>query len=82
MSNDRKGNQFDFSMKKLKIFSFLVVGFYSQSTYENIERPEDLKADDLMYIECELDRMCAFFSESWLGLQGITEDDTVGFYRL
>ena len=82
MSNDRKGNQFDFRMKKLKFFCFLVVGLYSQSTYENIERPEDLKADDLMYIECELDRMCAFFSESWLGLQGITEDDTVGFYRL
>ena len=77
---NRKSNHFDFSMKKLKVLSYLLVGILSQSTYENIERPEDLKADDLMYIECELDRMCAFFSESWLGLQGITEDDTVGFW--
>ena len=67
-------------MKKLKFLSFLLVKVFSQSEYENVEKPENLKADDLMYIECELDRMCAFFSESWLGLQGITEDDTVGFY--
>ena len=28
-----------------------------------------------MYIECKLDRMCAFLSERWLESQGITEED-------
>ena len=48
----------------------------AQSDFSGVVKPDGLQATDLMYIECKLTRMCAFLSESWLGTQGITEDDT------
>mgnify|MGYP000505255636 CR=1 FL=1 len=37
---------------------------------------QGLLAGDLVYIDCQIDSMCAFMAESWLESEGIVESDT------
>ena len=37
---------------------------------------EGLLRGDLVYVECKIDQMCAYMSESWLESEGIYESDT------
>ena len=64
--------------KSLILFLASVSGQVNPEGPDGFEGKPDGMNDPnaLMYIECKLDRMCAFMSESWLESQGIYEEDT------
>ena len=42
----------------------------------DVSKLEGLLNGDLVFIDCQIDSMCAFMSESWLNSEGIFESDT------